>query len=86
MIDQNIINKIRELNEIKKSIKTNDNTDSLGISENTIKSLQIIDSIMTLEPDKKIRELIYNYVNFLDEEKYLICDKILNEIKILKNK
>jgi len=86
MIDQNIINKIRELNEIKKNIKTNDNTDSLGVSENAIKSLQIIDSIMTLEPDKKIRELIYNYVNFLDEEKYLICDKILNEIKILKNK
>jgi hypothetical protein len=70
MISQEIIDKIRELNEIKKNIKINDNTDSLGISENAIKSLQIIDRIITLEPNKKIRELIYNYVNFLDDEFY----------------
>ena len=86
MIDQKIIDKIRELNEIKNNIKISDNKDSLGISENAIKSIEIIDKIITLEPDKKIRELIYNYVNFLDQEKYVLCDKILNDINLLKNK
>jgi len=81
MTIEEIINKIKELNEIKSKIKIDDDTDSLGISINTIQSLKIIDEIERLAPDKKIRKLLYEYVNFLNKEKYLVCDNILKEIK-----
>ncbi|MFA5586557.1 MAG: hypothetical protein WDA02_08445 [Saccharofermentanales bacterium] len=78
-MNNEIINKLLELYDIK--IYNNDEKDSLGISINTLKSLDIIDDISELEKNKNIRELYYNYIRYLKLENYIECEKIIKKIK-----
>lgn len=78
-MDNKILNKISELYDIK--ISCNDEKDSIGISINTLKSLDIIDEISKLEKNKNNRILYYDYIKYLKTENYIKCEKIYKKIK-----
>ena len=86
IIGEDIIKKIRELNFLKDQISNIDTTDQIGISQNAILSLEIIDEIWEMVPNNKLRELIYSYVTYLDNEDFIKCHQVLEKINKIIDK
>lgn len=86
--NDNLLEKIKVLNNLSKKIKEDkksllNNTyySFEDIMENSDEAINLIDEIINAEPDADLRELYYQYSDYLEQEEYILCKEKLEEIK-----
>jgi DNA-binding Lrp family transcriptional regulator len=75
---EKILNKINELN-------SDDYIENMDVFLEPLvdieETLKLVDIIIEIEPDENLRELYYQYNDYLDQEEYILCKEKLEEIK-----
>lgn len=78
-----LIEKIKKYNSYNISTGSDNiiNQQNDMIQYNIIHSLVILNDVFEIEPNKKIRNLHFQYLNFLEKEDYVKCHEIVDELK-----
>lgn len=83
-----LIEKIKEYNncyktslELNHKIVNKQNVNPDIIEHNAIQSLMVLNDVFELESNIKVRNLHFNYLNFLEKEDYVKCHQIIDELK-----
>lgn len=83
-----LIEKIKEFNdcgklavELNRKINNNEYVNPVDVKENAIQSLCVLDELFEMESDVNIRNLHWDYLDYLEKEDYVKCHHIVDELK-----
>ena len=87
-LNSKLLEKIKELNvyndkakELSSKLENNKHVPIDTISNNAIESLMILNDLFEMEPNVKVRDLHYKYLDFLEKEEYVKCFNVVDELK-----
>ena len=75
----NVCNDLTKDNSIK--LQNKEKIQPGDVFDNVIKSLDLLDMVFKLEPDADIRFLHYDYLDCLDKEDYIGCQRIVDQLQ-----